>query len=328
MRSYMIKRLLLVIPTLILTSMMLFIMLRLIPGDIIDLMVSSAEVWGTTRPDLPAVREALGLDQPIFVQYGRWMGLIPQPDGSYGGILQGDLGDSLWGRTPVIDDIADRLPFSLELGSLGIIAVLLFSLPVGIYSAIRQDSIVDYGGRGAATAFIALRSFWVAIMVVLIGSVWLRKAPPLRYVDFAEDPIESVRQLIIPALVLGMAGMGTTTRIVRSTMLEVLRQDYVRTAWAKGLGEKVVITRHALKNALIPIVTMVGGWVPPLIGGTVVIEKVFGIPGMGRLLVDAITDRDYNVVSGVVFVYAIILVVVNLLVDLSYGLLDPRVRYR
>lgn len=328
MRAYVIKRLLLVIPTLILTSMMLFMMLRLIPGDIIDLMVSSAEVWGTTRPDLPAVREALGLDQPIFVQYGRWMGLIPQPDGNYGGIFQGDLGDSLWGRTPVIDDIADRLPLSLELGALGIIAVLLFSLPVGIYSAIRQDSIVDYGGRGAATAFIALPSFWVAIMVVFIGSVWLRKAPPLRYVDFAEDPIESVRQLIIPALVLGMAGMGTTTRIVRSTMLEVLRQDYVRTAWAKGLGEKVVITRHALKNALIPIVTMVGGWVPPLIGGTVVIETVFGVPGMGRLLVDAITDRDYNVVSGVVFVYAIILVVVNLLVDLSYSFLDPRVRYR
>ena len=328
MRAYAIRRLLLVIPTVLLVSLMLFMMLRLIPGDIVDLMVSSAEVWGSTRPDLPAVREALGLDQPILVQYGRWMGLIPHADGSVSGIFQGDLGNSLWGRTPVIDEIADRLPLSLELGGLGIISILLFSLPVGLYAAVRQDSIVDHGGRGLATAFIALPSFWVAIMVVLIGSVWFGKAPPLRYIDFADDPIKSVKQLIIPALIVGMGGMGTTTRIVRSTMLEVLRQDYVRTAWAKGLGERVVMTRHALRNALIPIVTMIGGWVPPLIGGTVVIETVFGIPGMGRLLVNAITDRDYTIVSGVVFVYAIILVVINVLVDLSYGFLDPRVRYR
>jgi peptide/nickel transport system permease protein len=291
-------------------------------------MVSEAEVWGTTRPDLPMVREALGLDQPIHIQYGRWMGFIPQSDGSYSGILQGDLGDSLWGRTPVIEDIADRLPLSLELGALGIISVLLFALPVGIYSAIRQDSIVDYGGRGLATAFIALPSFWVALMVVFLGSIWFRKAPPLRYARLLADPITNLQQLIIPALVLAMAGAGTTTRIVRSTMLEVLRQDYVRTAWSKGLEERVVIIRHALKNALIPIVTMVGGWVPPLIGGTVVIETVFGVPGMGRLLVDAITDRDYNIVSGVIFVYAIILVLINLIVDLSYGFLDPRVHYQ
>jgi peptide/nickel transport system permease protein len=328
MRAYAIRRLLLVIPTVLLVSMMLFMMLRLIPGDIIDLMVSSSEVWGATRPDLPAVREALGLDQPMLVQYGRWMGLIPQPNGNLAGILQGDLGLSLWGRTPVIDDIAARLPISLQLGAMGIIAILLFSLPVGLYAAVRQDSAIDHGGRGLATAFIALPSFWVAIMVVFIGSTWLGKAPPLRYVGLADDPIKSVRQLIVPALIVGMGGMGTTTRLVRSTMLEVLRQDYVRTAWSKGLRERVVIARHAMRNALIPIVTIVGGWIPPLIGGTVVIETVFGIPGMGRLLVNAITDRDYNIVSGVVFVYAIILVVINVLVDLSYGFLDPRVRYR
>lgn len=327
MRAYVIKRLLLIVPTVLLVTMILFIMLRLIPGDIIDLMVSSGEGYGTERADLPYLRAALGLDAPIHIQYGRWLGVVPQMDGGFGGLLQGDLGDSLWDRTPVVNEIIGRLPLSLQLGLMGIISVLLFSLPVGIYSAIRQDSFVDYGGRSLATALIAVPNFWMALMVILVGSRWFNIAPTLRYFPFVKDPIESLKQFIIPGLILGMAGMGTTTRLVRSTMLDVLRQDYIRTAWAKGLKERAVVVRHALGNALIPIVTMVGGWLPSLIGGTVIIETVFSIPGMGRLLVDAIGDRDYTIVSGVIVFYAAVLVVVNLVVDLTYGFLDPRVRY-
>lgn len=330
MRAYIIKRLLLVIPTVLLTTMLIFVGVRLIPGDIIDLMVGTGDMYAgfDLEVNRAYIEERLGLDVPVYVQYGRWMGVVPQADGGFSGIVQGNLGNSLWTGMPVREEIAGRLPISLELGFLGIIVALVIALPVGIYSAIRQDSSGDYVSRGLATGLIAVPSFWVALMVILLGSLWFGWAPPLRYTSLIKDPIENLSEFILPALVVGMAGTGTIMRMLRSMMLEVLRQDYIRTAWAKGLKERVVIMRHALKNALIPVVTLVGLWLPTLVGGTVIVEIVFSMPGMGRLLVNAITQRDYSLVSGVIFVYAIFLVVANLAIDLTYGYLDPRVHYK
>ncbi len=328
MRTYIIKRLLLVIPTMILASLIIFCGMRLIPGSAIDLMVREAGIGSYGKVDRASIEQALGLDQPVYVQYGRWVGVVRDADGNFSGILQGSLGNSLWEGTPVLDEIVDRLPTSIELGLLGILIMVIGSVPMGIYSAIRQDSISDYAVRVWATALIALPGFWVALMAILVGSLWFGSSPPLFYIPFIEDPIGNLRQFAVPAFLLGMHGAGTNMRMVRSMMLEVLRQDYIRTAWAKGLRERVVIARHAVKNALIPVLTIVGAWVPMLVGGTVIIEIIFSMPGMGRLLLDAVSRRDYTVVSGIVFMYAIILVIANLAVDLTYGYLDPRIRYR
>ncbi len=326
MRAYIIRRLLLLIPTLFIVSLLVFFMIRLIPGSIIDQMIIEAAY--ISGEDRAGMERALGLDVSIPVQYGRWIGVIPGADGSFSGLFQGDLGDSLWKGTPVLDEITGRWPVTVQLGTLAVLITLIISLPIGVYSAIRQDSPSDYAGRSLATALIAVPSFWVAIVVILLGSLWFNVSPPLKVISLIEDPIGSLRQFIVPALVLGLAGTGTTMRMTRSMMLEVLRQDYIRTAWAKGLRERVVVMRHALKNALIPIVTLMGLMLALLVGGTVVMEIIFGLPGMGRLLIEAISARDYTVVSGVVLVYAVFMVLINLMVDLTYGYLDPRVHYK
>ncbi len=275
--------------------------------------------------DLAAIEKVLGIDVPLIEQYGRWLGVIPGAEGNFSGILQGDLGISLWTQQPVADEIARRLPVSIELGLIALLIELIIALPIGIYSAIRQDSIGDYIGRSLATILTTLPSFWVGIMVILIGSLWFGIPPSVVYIPFIEGPIRNLRQFIIPAFILGMLPAGTIMRMTRSMMLEVLRQDYIRTAWAKGLKERVINIRHAFKNALIPIITLFGVTIPPLIGGSVIIEVIFGLPGLGRLLVNAITSRDYTTVSGVIFAYAFVLVLVNLVVDLTYGYIDPRV---
>ncbi len=326
MRAYIIRRLLLVIPTVFLVTILIFFTLRLIPGDIVDLIVKERATYA--ERDRFAIEQALGLDAPVYVQYGRWVGVVPQADGSFSGIFQGDLGDSLWKKTPVTDEILNRLPVTLELGILATLVLLITSLPIGMYSAIRQDSAGDYGGRSLATVLIALPNFWVGIMVILLASLWFGMSPPLRPIPFIEDPIGNLGQFIVPAFILGMAETGISVRMTRSMMLEVLRQDYIRTAWAKGLKERVVVIRHALKNALIPVITLLGLQLSGLIGGAVIIEKVFSLPGIGRLLVEAILLRDYPIVSGVVFCFAGFMVLVNLFVDLTYGYLDPRVHYK
>ena len=335
MRAYLIRRLLLIIPTLFILSIMVFLMVRFIPGDAIDVMVVMMELdmFGTgVEIDREALERRLGLDVPVYVQYGRWIGVLPTPDWLTGeshfkGLLQGSLGTSLFGDWAVEERIISRLPVSLGLGVLAIVIGLLIALPVGVYSAMRQDTAADYAGRSAAIIGMATPNFWLALMVMLYPAIWWGWSPPMEYIPITEDPLGNLGVLIIPSLILGTAMAAATMRLTRTMMLEVLRQDYIRTAWAKGLKERVVVLRHALKNALIPVVTLIGMQVPLLIGGSVIIEHIFTLPGIGSLLLNALRLRDYTVVSGVNMFYASVVMLIILLTDMIYPYLDPRVRY-
>ncbi len=325
MPAYIIRRLLIMIPTLLLASLIVFFVVRLMPGDIIDAMIS---VNPDVEIDRPAMERNLGLDSPVLVQYGRWMGVTPQTDGSFRGIFQGDLGHSLWNRKPVTELLAAKWPVTLQISSMALIISLLIALPIGIYSALRQDKWGDYIGRSFAILAISIPGFWLGTMVIVMPSIWWGYMPPIMLIHFTEDPIGNLRMFIVPAIVLGMAMSGLTMRMTRTMMLEVLRQDYIRTAWAKGLKERVVVMRHALKNALIPVITVIGIWVPFLIGGTIIIEQIFSLPGMGRLIIYATLQRDYAIVSAIMLIFAVVLTFVNLIVDLTYAYLDPRVHYK
>jgi len=316
MRNYIIRRGISIIPTLFLVTLFVFFSVRLVPGDVIDLMIE--EQQGAETISREEIEHMLGLDQPIHVQYGNWML----------GVLQGDLGVSLWTKRNVTREIFHRLPVSFELGIIAIIIALGISIPIGIYSAIRQDTRGDYLARSFAIACIALPSFWVGTMVVVFPSIWWQWSPPVRLITFTQDPLGNLRMFIIPAAILGMVMSGTTMRMTRTMMLEVLRQDYIRTAWSKGLKERVVIVRHALKNALIPVVTIVGLQMPIIIGGSVVLEKIFCLPGIGWMIIDAINTRDYAIVSGINLFMATFVLIINILVDLTYAYLDPRIQYR
>ena len=310
----------LIIPTLFILSILVFLSVRFIPGDVIDVIVSRMIELGAGGPefDREALERMLGLDVPVHVQYGRWLGGI---------LLHGTLGDSLLGHWSVEEKIIGRLPVTIELGLLSIVIGLLIALPVGIYSAIRQDTASDYVGRSIAIIGLATPNFWLAIMVLLYPAIWWGWSPPLELVPFTEDPLGNLGVFLIPSLILGTAMAAATMRMTRTTMLEVLRQDYIRTAWSKGLRERVVIIRHAIKNALIPVVTLIGLQLPILIGGTVIMEQIFNLPGLGRLMLIALYDRDYPMVSGVNLFFATGVVLLNLLIDLIYPYLDPRVRY-
>ena len=332
MRAYIIRRVLLMIPTVFIVSLIVFFMIRLIPGTIVDAMVAEQMRGGVGGvmgvADREALEHSLGLDVPVVTQYGRWIGVIPGVDGSFSGLLQGDLGNSLWKGIPVTEEIAGRWPVTLELGFLALIVAQLIALPIGIFSALRQDTWGDYIARSFAIFCIAVPGFWLATMIIVFPSIWWGYMPSIMLIPFTEDPIGNLEMFIVPAIVLGMAMSGMTMRMTRTMMLEVLRQDYIRTAWAKGLRERVVIIRHALKNALIPVVTIVGFQVPVLIGGTVIIEQIFCLPGMGRLMIDATMQRDYTIVSGIMLIFAVGMVLINLMVDLTYVVLDPKVRYK
>ena len=330
MRNYIIRRLLLTVPTLLIVSIVIFLLIRLIPGSAVDAIIGTMEQFTGTKlqVDRAAIEQTLGLDVPMLTQYGRWIGVVPQADGSFRGILQANFGESIWGGKSVLEEIAVRWPVTIELGFLGLIVAQLIALPIGIYSALRQDTWGDYIGRSFAIASIAIPGFWLATLVIIFPSLWWGISPSLTVIPFFEDPIGNLAMFIIPSIVLGMAMAGHTMRMTRTMMLEVLRQDYIRTAWAKGLKERRVILRHALKNALIPVVTIIGLQMPVMIGGTVIIEQIFVLPGMGRLFLRAIFLRDYPIVSGVVFVFGAGMVLTNLIVDLTYGFLDPRVQYK
>jgi len=316
MIHYVIRRLLFLIPTILLVTIIVFLSIRLIPGDVVD--VIQAGMAGAGEIDRETVAHALGLDVPIHIQYGRWLW----------NIFQGDFGTSLISHTSVTEEILARLPISIELGILSLVVTLILAVPIGVYSAIRQDTIGDYILRSISIGCIAIPGFWLATMVIVYPSIWWNWMPPTEIVSFIDNPIKNVQLFIIPAIVLGMAGAGYTMRMTRTMMLEVLRQDYVRTAWSKGLRERVVIFRHALKNALIPIVTLLGTFVPITVGGSVVIEQIFVLPGTGTLLLDALSERDYTIVSGVNLLIASVILVTNLLVDMTYAYLDPRIRYK
>ncbi len=319
MRTYIIRRLLLVVPTIFLVTIIVFLVVRLIPGDVIDAMMSEMQELSAMDGDFrEIIRHRLGLDVPVHVQYGRWIG----------GVLQGDLGVSLRSDQPITPKILSRLPVTFELGVFAIMIGLLISLPIGIYSAIRQNTISDYAGRGIAIILISVPIFWTATMMMLYPSLWWGWSPSMELIHFTEDPLGNLGMFLLPAAILGMVLSGTTMRMTRTMALEVLRQDYIRTAWSKGLKERVVVMRYVLKNALIPVVTIVGFQLPLLIGGSVIIEQIFVLPGLGALLLESIEKRDYPIVSGINLFIATAVVLINLLIDLTYAFLDPRVRYR
>ncbi len=320
MCAYLIRRLLLTIPTIFLVTVIVFFLVRLIPGDVIKMMVAEISEQATNfdvEETERNIREALGLDVPVYVQYVRWLSKA----------AIGDLGKTLWTETPVTEVIFARLPVSIELGILAMLTSVIIALPIGVVSAIRQDTGIDYLGRSFAILLISLPSFWIGTMVVVYPAIWWRWAPPLEYVSFLKGPAENLLQFIIPAIILGMVLSGVTMRMTRTMMLEVLRQDYIRTAWAKGLTERVIIYRHALKNAMIPVITVIGTQVTILIGGAVITETIFALPGIGRLLVEAINKRDYPIISGINLVLATFVLALNLVVDLAYAYLDPRVSF-
>jgi len=325
MRNYIIRRLLILIPTLFLVTLTIFFLIRLIPGDIIDMILAGSADIGVDRDVL---ERQLGLDAPLLTQYARWLGVLPQVDGNFSGVFQGDLGHSWWRKMSVAELLAKKWPVTFELGIIALVIAQLIALPIGVWSALRQDKWGDYIGRSFAIACISIPGFWVGTMIIVFPSIWWGYMPPIMLTHFTEDPIGNLKMFIIPAIVMGMAMSGMTMRMTRTMMLEVLRQDYIRTAWAKGLRERVIVVRHALKNALIPVITIIGLQIPVLIGGTVIIEQIFCLPGMGRLLINATLQRDYLLMSGIIFLFAIVLMLVNLGIDLTYAYLDPRVRYK
>ena len=320
MRTYVIRRLLLFIPTLFILSALVFFTVRLLPGDYVDIMQSDPTLGGGTQADKERLREMLGLDVPAHLAYVRWMSGI---------LLRGTLGQSVRpGLKPAEEKILARVPVTLELGSVALLIGLVIALPVGIYSAVRQDTLGDYVGRSVAIFGLATPNFWLGLMVLIFPGVWWGWTPPLRLLPVSEDPLAHAGAFIIPGLILGTYLSAATMRMTRTMMLEVLRQDYVRTAWAKGLRERMVVVRHALKNALIPVVTLIGLQLPILVGGSVIIETLFNLPGLGSLFVQSLSIRDYPMVSGINLFFATFILFNNLLIDLLYAYLDPRIRYQ
>ena len=321
MRTYIIRRVLLLIPTFLLLTVLVFLSVRFLPGDVVDSMMArlAEEVGGMVHVDREKVERMLGLDVPAHVQYVRWLGGI---------FLRGTLGESLFGGYTVEEKIIGRLPITIELGVLSILIGLVIAVPVGIYSAVRQDTASDYAGRSIAIIGLATPNFWLATLVLTFPAIWWAWAPPLRMVAFVDDPLRNLGHLLIPSLILGTYLSATVMRMTRTMMLEVLRQDFIRTAWAKGLRERVIILRHVIKNALIPVVTLIGLQLPILVGGSVIMENMFALPGLGRLMLEALKVRDYPVVSGINLFFATAVMTINLMIDILYGYLDPRVKYR
>jgi peptide/nickel transport system permease protein len=316
MRQYTIKRIGLFIPTVLLVTVIVFVVMRLIPGDP-ALAILSADDAAYTEDELRLLRIELGTDRPLVIQYVGWIG----------GLARGDFGTSFWWGGPVIDRLGERIPVTIELAFLGIGLAVVCAVPLGVLSAIKPDGLIDYLSRVFTLVGISIPTFFSGILLTLIlirAFGWL---PPLGYEDIWEDPWANVKQLVLPALALGFYDMAFIARVTRSSMMEILREDYMRTARAKGLRETAVLVRHGLKNAVLPILTISGWQFGRLFGGTVIIEKIFLIPGVGQLLIDAIYQRDFPTIQAVIVIVALSIVVVNLLVDLLYGWLDPRIRY-
>jgi peptide/nickel transport system permease protein len=314
MGRFILGRLLAIVPVLVLVTAGVFFLIHLTPGDPIDAMMAES-----ADPSVKAaLSRQLGLDQPIHVQYLRWMGRV----------LHGDLGRSIRNNQPVIEDVGHRIRPSVELALLAILIALVVAFPLGILSAARRNTPVDGAGTTFALIGICMPNFLIALLLIFLFGVTLRWLPVSGYTDPLEDPVNGLRSLTLPAITLGLALGAVITRTLRSSLIEALSEDYVRTGRAKGLPEGAIVGRHALKNSLIPVVTVLGLQLGGLIGGAVITEYVFALPGVGRLVVDAVFARDYPLVQGVVLLIALAYIATNLLVDLVYGLLDPRIRYR
>jgi peptide/nickel transport system permease protein len=311
---YLIRRLILLLPTLLGVSIVVFVLVRLLPGDAVALQLQDARA---SAADEAALRGQLGLDRPVYVQYVDWLATL----------LRGDLGHSFRSHQPVVQELANRLPVTAELGMIALVIAAVVATTVGVISAVKQDTWADYAARSAAIGLLAVPGFWLGTLVVTLPSVWWHWTPPLRYARLTEDPARNLTIVIIPAVILGLGLSGGLMRLVRTQMLEVLRQDFIRTAAAKGLAEHAVVMRHALKNAFIPALTVLGLQVAVLVSGTVVLESIFVLPGMGRYLLESVQARDYPSIQGLNLIFATVIVLTNLVVDLLYGWLDPRVRY-
>jgi peptide/nickel transport system permease protein len=318
MRTYLAKRLLLIVPTLLGVAALVFVIMRVIPGDVALLILGGDQAANIDSKQLAAMRAKLGLDQPLLVQFGAWLW----------GVLRFDFGNSLWTGRPVVEELLIRLPLSLEVAFLATLVSVVIAIPLGMLAAVRQDTWVDYVVRLVSIGGLAIPSFWVGILVILFLVIAFGWGPPLEFTPPWVDPWANFQQLVWPVVTVGYRYAAVTTRMTRSTVLEVLREDYIRTAWAKGLRERVIVVRHALKNAMLPVITLIGTEFAFLIGGLVVTETVFTLNGVGRFVVDAVAHRDYPVVQALVFLIAFGFVIVNLLVDLTYAWFDPRIRYR
>jgi peptide/nickel transport system permease protein len=316
MGAYLIRRLGLAAITVLGVSFLTFSSVRLIPGDVVDVLTSGSGVTHVASKD--ELRKRLGLDRPLPVQYVSWMT----------DIARGDFGRSLISNDSVAANIRAYLPVSFELGLIATFFGMLIGVPIGIISASRQDSPIDYLLRSFSVGMLAIPGYWIATLIIVYGALWLSWTPPIIYIRFTDDPWGNIRQFLLPGALLGITSSASLMRLTRTTMLEVLRQDYIRTAWSKGLRERVVIVRHALKNALIPVVTLMGLSLATIAGGTVIFEQIFNLPGMGRYLYLSVNQRDYPAVQGVVLVFAIVVILSNLVTDIAYGLLDPRIRYQ
>ena len=315
MFKYILRRILILIPTLIGMSLLIFVMMRLLPGDIVDAMVGmDSTVTDEAKEEL---RAAFGLTDPWPVQYTRWIGEI----------LRGDLGTSFRSREPITDQLLRALPITLELAFLAILMSIPVAIPLGILSAVRQNSKIDLLARVIGLIGLSVPSFWLATLFLLFTSLVFRWVPPVIWINPLEDPLGNLKQMALPALALAVQLMAVEMRMMRASMLEVLRQDYIRTVRAKGLGERAVLYRHALKNAFIPVITIIGIQMGVLMGGSIIIEQIFGLPGIGWYLLQGIFNRDYPIVQVTTLFLAAIFVVVNLFVDMAYAFLDPRIRY-
>ena len=314
MKRYLLRRIALAIPTLVLVSVIVFALMRLMQGDVVTRMV---EGHGYAKT-LDALRHDLGLDRPLHVQYFEWIGNI---------VLRGDFGNSYWTRQPIWDEFVRRFPVTLELALLTILISVVIGVAAGIVSAARQDSVADYVSRILAILALSVPYFGLAVLVVVIPAIWFKWTPVWTYVRFTVDPIDNLKIMAVPALVFGVTRAGPIMRIMRSALLEVLRQDYIRTAWSKGLSERRIVLRHALKNAMIPVISLIGLQMPLYIGGSVIIEAIFRLPGIGLFFFEALNKLDYPVVQSVNLIIAALVVGLNLLIDLSYAYLDPRIRY-
>jgi peptide/nickel transport system permease protein len=316
MHKYVLRRLLLALPVLVLSSLIVFGLMRVMPGDALTVLMGESGNVG--EKELAKLRRDLGLDRPYHEQYAIWLWQM----------VSLNPGDSIFTNEPIPVSLRKAIPVTLELAALAMIIGLVIAVPVGVLSATRQDSTSDYVGRVVAVSGLSLPDFWLATLVITFAAIWFHWIPPIGYVSLWDSPWKNLQQFVLPAAVLGFRLSAATMRMTRSTVLEVLREDYVRTAWAKGLAGRIVVYKHALKNALIPVVTIVGGQLGVLLAGTVVVETIFALPGMGRLTVEAILFRDYPVVQTNVMLVAATLVTLNLVVDLTYAYLDPRIRYR
>lgn len=319
MHKYVARRLLLFVPTLLGASILIFVLMRLVPGDIAEILVyqTGAESSAIQQKQIRQIREELGLDQPVIIQYVSWVA----------NAIRGDFGYSFTQRRPVIEILKERFPRSMELAFLTLLVAVAWAIPLGVISAVRQNRWEDYLVRVVSISGLSLPIFFTGVLI-LYGLVrFFRWLPPLEFVALVDDPLENLKQLIWPALAQAYYISAPIMRLTRSQLLEVVRQDYVRTARSKGLAERAVIYRHALRNSLLPVVTFIGWWGGRLLGGIVIMEIIFAVPGMGTALIQAVSYRDYPTVQAIIFVMAVVFLMINLLVDVLYGWLDPRIRY-